>query len=290
MVLEREYPTFCWTQSTWRGRAWSATYRRRDASAGRPGDLREHGRCRSRVPTGQTLASGPRSEPAAGRAGRPISQTVRSDAIEAAAGDLMQQIDAFRRQPAASNRVPEKELSPPGIVSHAATVGDRRTTTSSFPTIHWSSELNNREVVRAWENVLLLDGNDADAMTHLGVASRLSCNRWLWNYEGIPVPRKQAAAAQCIAGSQPGPRLRVQPARERAATYVFCLRPLIEVAPAPRQGDRPSMSFNISGVQGRSRPLPGGDCAGQARTGRRGHPACGIGSTLANAERTPTRC
>ena len=39
-----------------------------------------------------------------------ISQTCRSDAIEAAADDIMRKIEEFRRQPASQTAVPEKEL------------------------------------------------------------------------------------------------------------------------------------------------------------------------------------
>ena len=89
--------------------------------------------------------------------------------------------------------------------------------------------LNQAEVIRCWENVLLLDDRDADAMNHLG-AYLISVNRGPTAWSAA---EKQAAAERCIAGSRLVERaLGIQPNRERAASYVFCLRPLLDMAPA----------------------------------------------------------
>jgi hypothetical protein len=170
--------------------------------------------------------------------GDQISQAFRSDAVEAAADDIMRKIDEFRRQPTSQTAVPEKELwrrqamylMPMQIetwLSRDRTMWQNRVL---IPNFEWSSELNQLEIIRAWENVLLLDDNDADAMNYLG-AYLISVYRQ--NNYSLLSPAERQAAAQCIAGSRLVERaLRIQPTRERAASYVFCLRPLIDWAPA----------------------------------------------------------
>ena len=96
-----------------------------------------------------------------------VSQTFASDAIEAAADDIMQKIEQFGRQPAPQTTVPEKELwrreglyLMPKPRPHAGP--------GLNPNYAPTSELNQRELIRAWENVLLLDGNDPEALMYLG--------------------------------------------------------------------------------------------------------------------------
>ncbi len=163
-----------------------------------------------------------------------VSETCRSDALEAAADHITGKIDEFRRQPASQRVVAEKEL----WRRQALYLMPRQLETWPFrqnvliPNFYWSSELNDLEVIRAWENVLLLDEHDADAMTYLGVYL-INCNRGIWNVGNVSLAKKRAAAARCVAGSRLVERaLRMQPTFERAACYIFCMRPLIDVAPA----------------------------------------------------------
>ncbi len=121
------------------------------------------------------------------------------------------------------------------------------------PNLPDSSELNRLELIRAWENVLLLDDNDAEAMTYLGVCL-IGFDRWFFNMSGVPGVQRSARVAQWIAGSHLVERaLNLQPTVDRAATYCLCIRPLLDVAPGRAEGDGP-VYFGASGtVQGRSR-------------------------------------
>jgi len=164
-----------------------------------------------------------------------ISEQCRSDAIDATADHVMRKIDEFRRQPASQAAVPEKELwrrqalylMPRQMerwISQDLTMWQNRVI---IPNFFWSSVLNQREVIRAWENVLLLDDNDPEALNYLG-AYLISVR---WRHELVTA--KQPAAEGCIAGSLLVERaLKTQPNRERAASYVFCVRPLVHLAPA----------------------------------------------------------
>jgi len=161
----------------------------------------------------------------------------RSDAVELAADEIMRKIETLRRRPIPAVPVAEKELwrrqalylMPIQIETWLSQ--DRRMWQNRvlIPNFEWSSKLNQTEVVRCWENVLLLDDRDADAMNHLG-AYLISVNRGPTAWTAA---EKQAAAERCIAGSRLVERaLGIQPSRERAASYVFCLRPLLDMAPA----------------------------------------------------------
>ncbi len=160
-----------------------------------------------------------------------IRQAFRSDLVDAAAAGIVRKIDEFRRrQPASQARVPEKELWRRQALYLMPQQVETWRDNVLIPNFDWSSELSQLEVIRAWENVLLLDDNNPDAMNYLG-AYLISLNRWIWSYD-VSVAKKKAAAAQCIAGSRLVERaLVMQPTKERAASYVFCLRPLIKVDP-----------------------------------------------------------
>lgn len=143
-----------------------------------------------------------------------VSQTGRSDAIEVAADDLMREIDAFRRkQPMSETDVPEKEL----WRRQALYLMPRRCETwadAIVPNFFAATKLNNLEVIRAWENVLLLDGDDPEAMTYLGICL-IGFNRW---------SRDEAAVAQCIAGSRLVERaFRSYPNQIRSDTFTACI-------------------------------------------------------------------
>ena len=118
-----------------------------------------------------------------------ISHTFRSNAIEAAADEIMQRIDLVRRLPTKPTAVPEKEL----WRRQAMYLMPARCETwarAIVPNFYFSNQLNRMETIRAWENVLLLDGDDTDAMTWLGVCL-IGFNRR---------SRAKTAVAQCIAG------------------------------------------------------------------------------------------
>ncbi len=160
-----------------------------------------------------------------------VTQTSRSDAIEAAADEIMGKIEEFRRQPTSRTAVPEKELwrrqalylMPRSCETWAKAI---------VPNFYSSNEVAKREAIRTWENVLLLDDKDPEAMTYLGVCL-IAFNRWSWNASDLTPAQKQAAAAQCIAGSQLVERaMRMQHDEVRADTYIACIGALKEPAPA----------------------------------------------------------
>ena len=152
-----------------------------------------------------------------------LRQTFRSDAIEAAANELMPKIEEFRRQPASQSAVPEKEL----WRRQAMYLMPRRCETwaeAIVPNFSVSTALIRLETIRAWENVLVLDGNDWEAMTNLGICL-IGFDRW---YRG-----DAAAAAKCVAGSQLVERgLRSKPSDVLADTFIACIGPMRDMAPA----------------------------------------------------------
>ena len=172
-----------------------------------------------------------------------IGRECRSDAIEAAADDIMQKIDKLRRQPTSQAAVPEKELWRRQAlylmpdrgefwISPDLSMWQNRVLLPNFQGL---SEVSQLELIRAWENVLLLDDKDAEALNYLGAyLINLDHNTWI-SYRSSPTKQRelQAATEQCIAGSRLVERaLRIQPTRERAASFVFCLRKVFDVAPA----------------------------------------------------------
>jgi curli biogenesis system outer membrane secretion channel CsgG/tetratricopeptide (TPR) repeat protein len=155
---------------------------------------------------------------------RHIGQTFRSDTIDRAAGDLASKIDEFHReQPPSSTAVPEKEL----WRRQALYLMPARCETwcqAIVPNFFFTGQAVRQETIRAWENVLLLNADDLEAMTYLGVC-QIGFNRWS--------PRTDAKAAQCIAGSRLVERaMRSHPTDVLADTYIACLGPMKDVAPA----------------------------------------------------------
>jgi hypothetical protein len=172
-----------------------------------------------------------------------IETNCRSDGIEAAADDIMRKLQELRRQPASKTAVPEKELwrrqalyLMPGRgeywISVDRTMWQNRVL---LPNFNWLSETSRQELIRAWENVLLLDDRNTEALNTLGVYL-ISIDHSTWvSYRLSPSrhPELRAATEQCIAASHLVERaLRIKPSRELAASYVFCLRKVLEVAPA----------------------------------------------------------
>ena len=151
-----------------------------------------------------------------------ISEKCRSDAVEAAADRIMAKIDEFHRQPVSQTAVPEKEL----WRRQALYLMPRCCETwwkAICPNFFWSNDLTKLDAIRTWENVLLLDANDPEAMTYLGVCL-IGFNRWSPN---------KAAVAQCIAGSRLVERaFRMQPNDVRADTYIASIGAIRESAPA----------------------------------------------------------
>ena len=105
----------------------------------------------------------------------PIRAECRNDGIEAAADQIMAKIEEFRRQPASQTAVPEKELwrrqalylMPPRREFWLSQDLTRWQNRVLIPNYDWLSEVGQLELIRAWENVLLLDENDAEALNYL---------------------------------------------------------------------------------------------------------------------------
>jgi hypothetical protein len=157
-----------------------------------------------------------------GRASQ-IEKRCRSDAIEAAADDLLREIDAFRREkPLSDTNVPEKEL----WRRQAFYIMPERCETwgnAIVPNFCAASQTTQLETLRAWENVLLLDADDPEAMTYLGVCL-IGFN---WS------SHSKIGAMRCIAGSQLVERAyRSHPNKVRAKTYVACIKIVMQAAPA----------------------------------------------------------
>lgn len=151
-----------------------------------------------------------------------IRHTFRSDAIKGAANEIMGRIDDFRRQPTAAAAVPEKEL----WRRQAMYLMPARCETwaqAIVPNFGFSNQWNRMETIRAWQNVLMLDGDDTEAMTYLGVCL-IGFNRW---------SRTKAAAAGCIEGSRLLERAwRQDPSPMLADTFIASIGAMKEAAPA----------------------------------------------------------
>jgi hypothetical protein len=151
-----------------------------------------------------------------------IEEQCRSDAVEATADRIVRKIDEFHRQPASKNAVPEKEL----WRRQALYLMPRRCQTwrdAIYPNFYYSTKLNNLEVIRAWENVLLLDDDDPEALTYLGVC--LIGFNW--------ATHEKTSAAKCIDGSRLVERaMRSHPNPVRADTFIACMAHIKLLAPA----------------------------------------------------------
>ena len=145
-----------------------------------------------------------------------ISQTCRSDTMEAAADGIMRRSTnsaGSLRLPAA---VPEKEL----WRRQALYLMPQRCETWSeaiVPNFAWSSKSNNHErTIRAWENVLLLDAEQPEAMTYLGVCL-IGFNRRVWN----PDKAARAGAAPMHCRIATGRACRCAAIRTRSSSRHF---------------------------------------------------------------------
>jgi curli biogenesis system outer membrane secretion channel CsgG len=161
-----------------------------------------------------------------------VSEMCHSDAIDSMADRLMARIEELRRSPHLQAAVSEKELwrrQALYLMSRPVGFWGKEV---PMPHLPWFNEANAREVIRALENVLLLDDRDAEATNYLG-AFLISCSYWTWNNVGLPLARRQADAARCVAGSRLVERaLGMDPTRRRALSYVYCIQPMVNVAPA----------------------------------------------------------
>ena len=157
-----------------------------------------------------------------------VSQTFRSDAIEAAADKIMQKIEEVRRQPVAEAAVPEKELWRRQALYLTPKPYDasRVGLNPSFP---WLRESNRLELIRTWENVLLLDNNDAEAMIYLGAC--LIGIEPGWSHHD-----KERWTAQWIAASRLVERtVSIQPTLDHAASFCLFLRAFVSHNIAPQR-------------------------------------------------------
>ncbi len=149
---------------------------------------------------------------------RQIVQTCRSDAVEAAADRIMKKIDEFRRQPTLQTAVAEKELW-------------RRQALYLMPPSHYAvgrgphdclgkrDKLDAMEMIRAWENVLLLEANDVEARLNLGIGLVGLYKPELRLKEG---ERKRLAVEQCLRGSRLVENaVRARPGRHEAISFYF---------------------------------------------------------------------
>jgi hypothetical protein len=141
-----------------------------------------------------------------------LRQVCRSDAIEAAVDAIMQKIDDFRRrQPAAASAMPEKELwrrqamylmprSPYAVGRQPHPCSTKR------------EKLDTIELIRDWENVLLLDADDVEAQLNLGM-----CLISLYNGN-----RARMAVEQCLRGSRlVETAVRILPNHHNAASFLL---------------------------------------------------------------------
>lgn len=161
-----------------------------------------------------------------GRAGH-SSQTFRSDAVAAAAAEVMRKIEELRRTPVPESMVPEKELWRRQAL-YLMPKPYPRSGAGLNPNFPPTSELSQRELIRAWENVLLLDENDPEAMMHLGAC--------LIGFDQARACNDPKKVAQWIAGSRLVERaLSVEPTRDRAATYYNCIQQFLCWKVAPRR-------------------------------------------------------
>jgi hypothetical protein len=153
---------------------------------------------------------------------RQVSRTFTSGAVEAAAGEIVQSIDYFRQSLAVPQPVvAEKELW--------RRQGLYLMPSSGKPDVpRWYGVTEKRakgdviEMLRTWENVLLLDSDDAEAMANVGLC-RIALNDQACVDILSTAAARQEAVRQCIAGSQMVERaLRAQPTPERAADFASC--------------------------------------------------------------------
>ena len=160
-----------------------------------------------------------------------IQQACRSDAVEEAADLIAAKIDKFHKQPTSQAIIPEKELwrrQALYLMPRPMLSGYRN---AIIPEFYSSNETNQREVIRAWENVLLLDDTNAEAMTYLGVCG-IGFSRWYYNGVNITGAERSTKSAQWVAASRLLERaLEIEPNKERAATYLYCLRPMVDAVP-----------------------------------------------------------
>ena len=154
------------------------------------------------------------------------TQVVRkcsSDGVGATADHIMAKIDELWRRPTSPNVILEKELWRRQAL-YLMPDPCETTTIGAVPNFYSSSAETRKETIRAWENILLLDGNDADAMTRLGFC--------LIGFNGWAAFHDQAAVARVVAGSRLVERgFRSAPNNSRADTLVCCLETIRRVAP-----------------------------------------------------------
>ena len=93
------------------------------------------------------------------------------------------------------------------------------------------SDVNKRELIRAWENVLLLDPDNAEAMTYLG-ACLIGFDTLYFNTQRPPDAKRAAIVAQWMAASRLLQRaVETEPTPDRAVTYVYSIRVLMTGIP-----------------------------------------------------------
>jgi len=160
-----------------------------------------------------------------------IRETCRNDAIDTAADRIVARIDEISREFPLPIGVSEKEL----WRRQALYLMPRPMLTgygnSIIPEFFSTSEANQGEVVRAWQNVLLLEEENAEAMTNLGVCL-IGFTRWWYVPENVPPERRAAMIAKWSTASRLLERaLEREPTKDRAATYVYCLRPMVDAVP-----------------------------------------------------------
>ena len=151
-----------------------------------------------------------------------ISRTFSSDAMAAAAGEIVLRIDEYRRLlTVPKTAVSEKELwrrqglylTPPSGTPDIP---------GPYGVVDKRAKGDVIEMLRTWENVLLLDADDAEAMINVGLC-RIALNKYATDDILATAAARQEAVRQCIAGSQMVERaLRVRPTPERAANFAFC--------------------------------------------------------------------
>jgi len=163
-----------------------------------------------------------------------VERRFRCDAVESAAEEIMAKIDEFRRQPISRAAVPEKEVwrrQALYLMPRPMLKGYKNAIIPEF--YGWyRNDPRHEEVIRAWENVLLLDDRDAEAMTHLGLCW-IGFSRWFYNDRGISKKQRDLLTARWESASRLLERaLEIEPTKERAASYLYCLRPMLDASPA----------------------------------------------------------
>ena len=181
-----------------------------------------------------------------------VSQTCRSDAVETAADDIVRKINEFRGQPISPIGIPEKELWR-RQARYLMPSSGRPYVGRPYGRIDERAERDTVEMIRAWENVLLLDSDDAEAMTNLGLCL-IALNQ---DSARDPVratkAQRKAAMAQCLAGSLLVERaLRIQAAPAQALAFCWCAESLDHRAPV-REGNGSVHGRSSRFVQGHSK-------------------------------------